>query len=663
MSNPVKVLSQALKNFSPAYLSKNPVMFVTEFAFVLSLVISVFPGLFGAPSGVPYSYFYAAVDANLFLTLLFSNISMAISESKSKAITESLRKLKQEVSAKLVVDDTVREVLSSELRKGDVLLIETGDVIPIDGEIIEGTGYVNEANVTGESRPSRKIFGDSVTGSTVLVTDTIKIRVTNNPGETFLDRMISIVENSRRSRTPNEIALTVFLSGITLIFLIVVSALFSATYFIGISPNMMILIVLLIALIPTTIGGLLPAIGVASINKISQYNVIAKSGKAIENAGDIDTIILDKTGTVTMGEREAVKFYPNKGMDYRDFVRHCSLSSLNDQTKEGMSIVKLAEIEGVHLTESDMQGYEFIPFSADTKYSGIRSAADEIFKGALRALEKKYSLSDIYIEGVCKEISLRGGTALVVVRNGEFAGVIELNDLLKPGIRQRLERLKKMNIKTIMCTGDDETTAAFIAQESGIDEYVANSTPMDKYNVVMNEKEQQRMVAMVGDGTNDAPALSRADVGLAMNNGTQAAKDAANMVDLDNDPTKLMDVIFLGKQVLITRGALTAFSVANDLSKYFVIVPAMFTVFPELDFLNILNLQNPIVAITAALIFNTLIILLLIPMAIRGVRYRPSSITDLLRRNVSIYGLGGVILPFVLIKIIYTVMVASGVAW
>lgn len=657
------VFFRALKNFSPKYLFSNPVMFVTEFAFVLSLVIAIVPSWFGAPSGVPYTYFYVAVVANLFLTLLFSNISLAISESKSKAITDSLKQLKIEVKAKLLDGEEVREVSSSELRKGDIILIETGDVIPIDGEIIEGTGYVNEANVTGESRPSRKIFGDSVTGSTTLVTDTIKVQVTSNPGETFLDKMISIVENSRRSRTPNEIALTVFLSGVTLIFLIVVSALFSATHFIGIQPNLMVLIVLLIALIPTTIGGLLPAIGVASINKISQYNVIAKSGKAIENAGDIDTIILDKTGTVTMGEREAVKFYPNKGMDYSEFVKYCSLTSLRDLTKEGMSIVKLAETEGVKLGDQDLEGYEFVPFSADTKYSGIQGGNEEIFKGALKALEKKYSLSDIYIEGVCKEISLRGGTALVVVRNGEFSGVIELNDLLKPGIRQRLERLKKMNIKTIMCTGDDETTAAFIAQESGIDEYVANSTPMDKYNVVLKEKDQQRMVAMVGDGTNDAPALSRADVGLAMNNGTQAAKDAANMVDLDNDPTKLMDVIFLGKQVLITRGALTAFSVANDLSKYFVIVPAMFTIFPELDFLNILNLQNPIVAITAALIFNTLIILLLIPMAIRGVRYRPSSIGDLLRRNVSIYGIGGIILPFILIKAIYTIMVASGVTW
>ncbi len=654
---------QTVKNFSPKYLMRNPVMFITECAFVLSIVIAVEPSWFGAPSGSGFTLFYVAVVANLFLTLLFSNVSVAISESKSKAISDSLRQLKKEVKAKLLVDGQVNEVTSSELRKGDLILIEQGDVIPTDGEIVEGTGYVNESNVTGESRPSRKIFGDSVTGSTVLVTDSLKVQVTSDPGESFLDKMIAIVESSKRSRTPNEIALTVFLSGITLIFLIVVSALFGATYYSGISPNLMILIVLLIALIPTTIGGLLPAIGVASINKISQYNVIAKSGKAIENAGDIDTIILDKTGTVTMGEREAAKFYPNKGVDYIEFVKQCVMSSMDDLTKEGMSVVKLGKKEGVEVSREEMKNYEFVPFSAETKSSGIKSSSDEIFKGALRAMEKRFDLSDIYIEGLCKEISLRGGTALVVVRNNEFTGVIELNDMLKPGMRQRLERLKKMNIKTIMCTGDDETTAAFIAQESGIDEFVANSTPMDKYNVVVREKEQQRMVAMVGDGTNDAPALSRADVGLAMNNGTQAAKDAANMVDLDNDPTKLIDVIFLGKQVLITRGSLTAFSIANDLSKYFVIVPAMFTMLPQLGFLNILDLQNSIVAITAALIFNTLIILMLVPMALRGVRYKPSSIGDLLRRNISIYGIGGIILPFILIKVIYSIMIASGAVW
>ncbi len=663
MNRYLEIFLESLKGFDPRYLYRNPVMFVTEFALALSVIATIFPGAFDLPVSPAYMQFYEAVVVLLFLTILFSNISSAISEGKSRAITNSLRKLQKESIARIVSGTEITEVSSSRLKRGDILLIKAGDTIPIDGEIIEGSGYVNESSMTGESRPSRKILGDSVTGSTTLITDEIKIMVTNNPGETFLDRMISIVENAKRERTPNEIALSVFLSGITLIFLVITAAIFTLSGYVGVTPDIMILIVLLIALIPTTIGGLLPAIGVAAVNKISEYNVIAKSGKSVENAGDIDTIILDKTGTVTMGEREAVKFYPNRGVDYREFVTTCSLISLQDQTKEGMSIVKLAQRDSIDLTLNDTAGYEFVPFSAETKFSGLVKGEEEILKGAFRALENKFNISDKYVEGLCKEISIRGGTALTVVKNGEFAGVIELNDLLKPGIKQRLEGLKKMNIKTIMCTGDDETTAAFIARESGIDEYVANVTPIDKYNVVIKEKEQQRMVAMVGDGTNDAPALARADVGMAMNSGTPAAKEAANMVDLDNDPTKLMDVIFLGKQILITRGALTTFSVANDLAKYFVIIPAMFTVFPQLNYLNILGLQNPVVAITSALIFNTFILLALVPMALKGVRYRPSSISDLLKRNVMIYGLGGVLLPFIMIKIIYSAMIASGVVW
>jgi len=654
----------SLESFNPARLFSNPVMFVTEVALLIALFATFYPSSFDLPSSPVYRQFYVAVDVLLFLTIWFSNLSTSLSEGKSKAITASLRKLKKDVPArKLLQNGEEQETEYSQLRAGDILIVKAGETIPIDGEIISGAGYVNESSMTGESRPVRKIKGDSVTGGTVLVTDSIRIRVTNNPGETFLDKMISIVESAKRERTPNEIALSVFLSGVTLIFLVVVASLFSTSIFLSARPDIIILIVLLIALIPTTIGALLPAIGIASINKISEFNVIAKSGRSIENAGDIDTIILDKTGTVTMGEREAVRFYPNKGIDYGDFVRYCAMASLDDETKEGISIVKLAEKENVKVSRKDVDGYQFIPFSAETKYSGITSEGDEIIKGALKALVDRFKISDIYIEGLCKEISMKGGTALAVVRNNEFIGVIELNDMLKPGIRQRLDSLKKMNIKTIMCTGDDEVTASYIARESGIDEYVANSTPMDKYNVVVKEKEQQRMVAMVGDGTNDAPALAKADVGLAMNSGTPAAKEAANMVDLDNDPTKLMDIIFLGKQVLITRGALTAFSVANDFSKYFVIVPAMFATFPQLQFLNVLGLENPIVAITAALIFNTLIILALIPLAVRGVRYRPSSIKELLKRNILIYGLGGVVMPFIAIKIIYTFMIVGGVVW
>ena len=663
MNRYFEALLNSIRNFLPWKLLSSPVMFVTEIAFFISILATVFPGQFGIPSTPVYIHFYESVVVMLFLTILFSNLSSSLSEGKSRAITESLRSLKREVTGKSITDSGIIETPYSSLKKGDILLIEKGEVIPIDGEIVEGTGFVNESSMTGESRPVRKIPGDSVTGGTTLVTDQLKIKVTNNPGETFLDKMIGIVESSKRMRTPNEIALTVFLSGVSLVFIIVVSSVFAASGFLSVSPNLVIFIVLLIALIPTTIGGLLPAIGIASINKIAQYNIIAKSGKSVENAGDIDTIILDKTGTVTMGDRSAVKFYPKKGINYEEFVHACSLASLQDQTAEGMSIVKLALQEKVKTEPEELKGYEFIPFSAETKYSGVRSSHEEIVKGALKAIKEKYKISDVYLEGLCNGISARGGTALAVARNGEFMGVIELNDMLKPGIKQRLDLLKKMNIKTIMCTGDDEITAAYISKESGIDEYVANSTPMDKYNVVLREKDRQRMVAMVGDGTNDAPALAQADVGMAMNSGTQAAKEAANMVDLDNDPTKLMDVIFLGKQILITRGSLTAFSVANDFSKYFVIVPAIFSVFPELGFLNILGLTNPLVAITSALIFNTVILLALIPLALRGVRYRPTSINDLLKRNIVVYGFGGVIFPFIVIKAIYLILVAGGVHW
>lgn len=663
MSKILEVLYYTMKNFRPDIEMRNPVMFVTEISMFISVVIAIFPELFSLPITIVYRQFYIIVSVLLFLTLFFSNVSSAISEGKSKAITETLKKFKQESIAHLLFDETLTDVKSSSLKKDDVIQIEMNEVIPIDGEVIKGSGYVNEANITGESRPVLKIVGDSVTGSTKLLTDQIIVRVTTNPGETFIDKMIDMVQSSSRERTPTEISLSVFLSGITLIFLIITTAIFSLSRFLDIGVNLIILIVLLIALIPTTIGGLLPAIGIAAINKVSAFNIIAKSGRAVENAGDIDTIILDKTGTVTMGDREATKFYPNKGVGYQEFLRMCAMASLLDQTKEGMSVLNLAKREGVEVSDEDINGYEFIPFSAETKFSGIDKNGDYIIKGALRALMRKFEISDTFVEALCKEISLRGGTALPVVKNGDFIGVIELNDILKPGIKERLSSLKNMNIKTIMCTGDDEITASYIAEESGIDEYVANSTPMDKYNVVINEKNKQRMVAMVGDGTNDAPALSKADVGMAMNNGTAAAKEAANMIDLDNDPTKLMDVIFIGKQILITRGSLTTFSIANDISKYFVIIPAIFYIYPQLSFINILSLSNPLLAITSALIFNTIIILALIPMALRGVRFRPITINDLLRRNMLIYGLGGVIAPFVAIKIIYMILAAMGVAW
>ena len=595
--------------------------------------------------------------------MFFSNLSTSLSEGQSAAITSSLEKMKISTKANLLKGNKIITVSSDELRKGDIVIVKKDETIPSDGEVINGSGYVNESNVTGESRPVIKLVGDSVTGSTVLVTDEITVKVTADPGESFIDSMIRVVQNAVRERTPNEIALSIFLSGVTLIFLVVVASIFSLSTYTGVKPNIDILLVLLVALIPTTIGGLLPAIGIAAVNKVSEYNIISKSGKAVENAGDIDTIILDKTGTITMGEREAVKFYPNQNYSYEDFVKKSLLCSLKDETIEGLSIVRLAKKEDIQYNEDELKGYEFIPFSSETSYSGIKKGDNYILKGSLRALSEKLNLNDTYINGICKEISLKGGTAIPVASGGKFIGVIELNDILKPGIRDRIEDLHKMNINTVMLTGDDEVTAAYFAREAGIDEYISNSKPDDKYNKVIEEKNKERMVAMIGDGTNDAPALAKADVAMAMNTGTQAAKDAANMIDLDSTPTKLIDVIFLGKQILITRGSLTTFSIANDISKYFVIIPAMFYMFPELGFLNILNLTDPLRAITAALIFNTVIIIMLVPLALRGVKYTPSSASDLLKRNIVVYGFGGIVFPFIIIYIIYVILSVGGITW
>ncbi len=659
----IEDLKLSLKNMRPDIIVHNPVMFITEISIVITVFIAIFPSFFSVPDSPTYRGFYIAVIVLLLLTVYFSSLSTAISEGKSKAITDSLKKFKTEIKAHVARDGKIVDVSSDELRKDDILKVYKNEIVPIDGEVIEGSGYVDESNVTGESRSVLKTVGDTVTGSTHLVSDELTVRVTSNPGDTFIDKMIDIVSKSTREKTPNEIALSVFLSGLTIIFLVITASIFSISHFFGRTANIVMLIVLLIALIPTTIGALLPAIGIASINKVSQYNVIAKSGRAIENAGDIDTIILDKTGTVTIGERKATRFYPNKGTDEADFARYCAMASFYDQTKEGLSIMNLAKEKGITLGKNDLEGYEFIPFSSESKMSGISGRDEYIMKGSLRSLKEKYQASDQFIEAMCKEISMKGGTAIPVVKDGKFTGVIELEDVIKPGIKERIAEIRAMDIKTIMCTGDDEVTAQYISGVAGIDEYIANSKPIDKYNVVIKEKEKQRMVAMVGDGTNDAPALAKADVGMAMNSGTQAAKEAANMIDLDSNPTKLMDVIFLGKQILITRGSLTTFSIANDVSKYFVIIPAIFYSFPSLGLVNVLDLTNPIVAVTSALIFNTFIILFLIPLALGGVHYRPTSITDILNRNLLIYGLGGVITPFIAIKVIYTILIALGVTW
>ncbi len=655
------ILKTTFKNFSPALEMRNPVMFVTEISMVISFIVTIDPRLFALPETPVYMDFYISVTVLLFLTLVFSNVGTAISEGKSKAITSSLQKLTATINAHLVTENGVTDVKSSELHIGDELVVRKNEIIPIDGEIMMGSAYVNDSSITGESRPVMKVEGDSVTGSTILLSDEMHMRVTQNPGDTYIDKMIQIVKNTTRTKTPNEIALTVLLSGLTLVFVIVVAAVYATSTAYAAPVNIMILIVLLIALIPTTIGGLLPAIGIASINTVSQFNIIAKSGKAVENAGDVDTIILDKTGTITIGEREAVKLIPNKNISVEEFATACYMCSIDDSTKEGLSIVKLSESMGA--SHDLPAGHQFVKFSPETKYSGIKFGNSYIFKGALKSLKEKFNLSDNFMEAVCKEISSRGGTAIPVAKDGTFLGVIELNDMLKPGIKDRINELHKMEIKTVMCTGDDEITAAFMSRESGIDNYVANSTPIDKYNVVKSEKENFRMVAMVGDGTNDAPALAFADVGLAMNSGTQAAKEAANMIDIDNNPTKLIDLIFLGKQILITRGALTTFSIANDVAKYFVIIPAAFYIFPQLAYLNILGLSDPLLAITSALIFNTIIIPALIPLALRGVKFRPSSANEILGRNILLYGIGGIITPFVVISIIYFLLGSVGVAW
>ncbi|MHB8372768.1 MAG: potassium-transporting ATPase subunit KdpB [Thermoplasmataceae archaeon] len=653
----------ALKNFRPDKMLRNPVMFVTEISLLLSLYLIAFHNQYSLPISARYLYFYAAIIILLFLTIFFSNIAESLSEGKSKAITESLRKIKQNTIAHIVKGDLIEDVPSEELRKGMVVVVNKNEFVPNDGEIIEGSGYFNESSITGESKPLMKVVGDSVTGSTVLTTDSVKIKITANPGETFLDKMIELVGTSVREKTPNEIALNVMLSGLTLIFLIITASIFSLADFIGINVNLFVLIVLLICLIPTTIGALLPALGIAAINKVSQYNIIAKSGRAVENAGDIDTIILDKTGTITMGDRQAIKFYPAPGVENTDFLRCCYLSSLSDETKEGISIIKLCKAEGFELSSVDMKGYDFIPFSSETKYSGVRNKEEIILKGAMKSISEKIGRNDNFIEGVSAEISSKGGTAMTLARNQQFLGIIELNDVIKPWIRERIETMKTMNIRTIMCTGDNEITAQYIARESGIEQFVANVKPQDKFREVEQEKEKQRMVAMVGDGTNDAPALARADVGLAMNSGTQAAKDAANMIDLDNDPAKLMDVIFLGKQILITRGSLTTFSLANDVAKYFVIIPAMFFLIPQLGFINIMGFTNPLLAITSALIFNTFIIPALIPMALKGVKFKAAGADYLLKRNIIIYGGGGIIFPFIGIGIIYFILAGVGVTW
>ena len=647
-------------------MMKNPVMFCVEIGTAIMLFVSIYSFTTSTQGSPLYNIVIFLV---LLLTLLFANFAEAIAEARGKAQADSLRKTREETPAKLWVDGKIKSINSSQLKKGDVFLCEAGDMIPSDGEIIEGIATVDESAITGESAPViREAGGDksSVTGGTKVLSDKIKVLVTTQPGESFLDKMIGLVEGASRQKTPNEIALTLLLSGFTIVFLLVTVTLKPFGDYANTPISIGALIALFVCLIPTTIGGLLSAIGIAGMDRALQANVISKSGKAVETAGDLDTILLDKTGTITIGNRKATHFYPAKGITEDDLMECATIASLADETPEGKSIVELAASKGFKHpvlvgTENDfsygLPNAHVVRFSAETRTSGIDLEGRIIRKGAYdsikKLIEKNGNTMPAEIKTVVDKISTDGGTPLVVSQNGHVLGAIELQDIIKPGIRERFERLRKMGVKTVMVTGDNPLTAKYIAEKSGVDDFIAEAKPEDKLEYIRKEQAAGKLVAMMGDGTNDAPALAQADVGVAMNSGTQAAKEAGNMVDLDNDPTKLIEVVEIGKQLLITRGTLTTFSIANDVAKYFAIVPALFMVsIPALQALNIMRLSSPDSAILSAVIFNAIIIPMLIPLALRGVAYKPIGAGALLTRNLLIYGLGGLIVPFVGIKII-----------
>ncbi len=663
-----EALKQSFIKLNPKMMIKNPVMFTVEIGTAVMLIVSI-AIMFnndGSQGSIAYNL---VVFLILLLTLLFANFAEAIAEARGKAQAESLRKTREETPAKKIKEqgktdaENIILVSSSQLRKGDLFYCEAGDIIPTDGEIIEGLATIDESAITGESAPViREAGGDksSVTGGTTVLSDRIIVRVTTEPGESFLDKMIALVEGASRQKTPNEIALTILLAGFTLVFIIVCVTLKPFADYANTPITIASLISLFVCLIPTTIGGLLSAIGIAGMDRALRANVITKSGKAVETAGDIDVLLLDKTGTITIGNRKATHFYPAPGIELEGFMASCVFSSFSDETPEGKSIIELAKHLGAKTQPTDeaLKDVTFIKFTAETRCSGIdlangkrirKGAFDSIAAIARQAGNPFPSETDQKV----KEISGNGGTPLVVSENEKIIGVIELQDIIKPGISERFDRLRKMGVKTVMVTGDNPLTAKFIAEKAGVDDFIAEAKPEDKMNYIKNEQKLGKLVAMMGDGTNDAPALAQADVGVAMNSGTQAAKEAGNMVDLDNDPTKLIEIVEIGKQLLITRGTLTTFSIANDVAKYFAIVPALFiSSIPALQGLNIMHLHSPESAILSAVIFNAIIIPILIPLALRGVEYKPIGASALLRRNLLIYGLGGVIVPFVGIKLI-----------
>ena len=643
----------AVKKLNPSHLLKNPVIFVTEVGALLTTV-----GLLMRSNGEPAG-FALQVALWLWFTVLFANFAEAMAEGRGKAQADELRKTRTRTVAHLLrADGSVEPVPAERLRKDDLVIVSAGEIIPADGEIIEGAATVDESAITGESAPViREAGGDrsAVIGGTRVLSDSIKVRVTADPGKSFLDRMIGLVEGARRQKTPNEIALTILLSALTIIFLVVIMALEPFGRYSGLALTTTVLVALLVCLIPTTIGGLLNAIGIAGIDRMVQKNVLAMSGRAVEAAGDVDVLLLDKTGTITLGDRQATAFLPAPGVTVEEIANAAQLASLADETPEGRSIVVLAKKYGLRgRSIADMRGAAFIAFSAQTRMSGVDLEDHRIRKGAPDAVRNFVGTSiPIEVEDTVSHVAFQGGTPLLVADGSKVLGVVHLKDIVKGGLKDRFERFRAMGIKTIMITGDNALTAAAIAREAGVDDFIAEAKPEDKLTLIRKEQAAGHLVAMTGDGTNDAPALAQADVGVAMNTGTQAAKEAGNMVDLDSNPTKLIEVVEIGKQMLITRGALTTFSIANDVAKYFAIVPAMLVgVFPVIAPLNIMGLRSPASAILSAVIFNALIIIALIPLALRGVRFRPLGAAALLRRNLMIYGLGGLVAPFPGIKLI-----------
>lgn len=659
-----EALKQSFIKLDPRSMVRNPVMFTVWIGTLVMAGVCIWIAAGETSQG---SLIYnIIVTSILFITLLFANFAEALAEARGKAQADSLRKTREETPAKkiFVVGEMyvneMKVVPSSQLKKGDLFLCEAGDIIPMDGEIIEGIATIDESAITGESAPViRESGGDksSVTGGTKVLSDRIKVRVTTEPGESFLDKMIALVEGASRQKTPNEIALTILLAGFTLVFIIVCVTLKPFGDYANTPITIAAFISLFVCLIPTTIGGLLSAIGIAGMDRALRANVITKSGKAVETAGDLDTLLLDKTGTITIGNRKATNFWPAAGIEEQSFIEACVLSSLADDTPEGKSIIELAGNKGIKKPHIQNDKVRFIEFTAETRSSGIDIDGRRIRKGAFDSIQllihKNGNEFPVEVKDRVHVIAENGGTPLVVAENETVLGVIELQDIIKPGIHERFERLRKMGVKTVMVTGDNPLTARFIAEKAGVDDFIAEAKPEDKMNYIRKEQQGGKLVAMMGDGTNDAPALAQADVGVAMNSGTQAAKEAGNMVDLDNDPTKLIEIVEIGKQLLMTRGTLTTFSIANDVAKYFAIVPALFIAsIPGLQALNIMRLHSPESAILSAVIFNAIIIPALIPLALKGVAYKPIGASALLRRNLLIYGVGGVIVPFIGIKLI-----------